>query len=314
MAINSLKALNRDEDAKAGTTKGDGFSIDPELLQEEDDFNTRGSFIPGYWELPEVKEKIQSLADAYKRGDFVPPIVVKVIDGRVFVREGHRRRRAILLAISQGAEIRRIPVVEVKGDEIAQHLLIATANDGEPLSPLDRAVLYARFSRWGWSDAEIASRMNRSVEHVRQGLQMLEMPLELKVMIQMREVAAHYALELYREHGGEKTVLLLNEARDAAAAAALPAGGSTRPKPAKVTKKMLQKQPALGKKVVSAMHASMLTLTSRLDTIKPTGTQDRYILELSRADLEGLYALRDKLAASAGDADQKNPNQQSLLD
>lgn len=88
------------------------------------------------------------LADAYKRGDYVPPIIVKVIDGKVYVREGHRRRRAILLAIEEGADIQFVQVVEHKGDEAEQSLLIATSNDG-PLSPLERAVIYARLANWG---------------------------------------------------------------------------------------------------------------------------------------------------------------------
>lgn len=313
MAINSLKALNAAPETKAQTTKGDLISIDPMLLEEEEDFNTRGSFIPGYWELPKTQAGIRALAEAYKRGDYVPPIIVKVVDGRVLVRDGHRRRRALLLAISEGAEIRRTPVLEHKGDEVAQSLLIGTSNDGEALAPLDRAVLYGRFARWGWTDKEIATRMNRSVEHVRQGHQLLELPMDLKVMIQLGEVAAHYALELYREHGGQKALQLLKQAHgEAAAGAGDPVTGEN-PKPVKITKKMVQKQPALGKKVVKAMHESMLTITSRLDSIKQVGKKDRYILELSQGEVEQLYQLREKLAGMTA-TDEKNPNQQSLLD
>ncbi|WP_228155560.1 hypothetical protein [Klebsiella pneumoniae] len=159
------------------TEKRDGFTISPQLLLEEEGFNTRGAFCENYYERPDIKAGIRVLADAYKRGDYVPPIIVKVIDGKVYVREGHRRRRAILLAIEEGADIQFVQVVEHKGDEAEQSLLIATSNDGLPLSPLERAVIYARLANWGWSDQMIAQRVGRSAEHVRIARALLEMLL-----------------------------------------------------------------------------------------------------------------------------------------
>lgn len=126
----------------------------------------------------------------------------------MYVREGHRRRRAILLAIEEGADIQFVQVVEHKGDEAEQSLLIATSNDGLPLSPLERAVIYARLANWGWSDQMIAQRVGRSAEHVRIARALLEMPLELKRMIQEGSVAATYAQELYNEHGTNAVEIL----------------------------------------------------------------------------------------------------------
>lgn len=319
MAINSLKALNNSPDGKGSTSKGDLISVAPELLLEEEGFNTRGAFMPDYWEREEVKTGIRLLADAYKRGDFVPPIIVKVVDGRVLVRDGHRRRRGLLLAISEGAEIKKVPVIEHRGDEAAQSLLIATSSDGVPLSPLDRAVLYGRFSNWGWSDQEIAERVGRSVEHVRQGLIMLtEFPLELKKMIQSKEVAAHYALELFREHGGKKTLELLEEAKKNQGKLKSDGAGEnadTVNKPIKITKKMVQKKAVLGKKVVTAMHASMLSITSRLEELKKDGPKDRYVMVFTQAEVDELYALREKLASSVEqNGSDQSPSQLSLMD
>jgi ParB family chromosome partitioning protein len=115
-AINSLKSLNKDN---VNLSKTDLFQVDPRIILEEDGFNTRGAYCDDYYDQPEIAAGIRSLADAYKNGNFVPPIIVKVRDGQVFVREGHRRRRAILLAIEEGAQIAKVPVVEHKGDEAA---------------------------------------------------------------------------------------------------------------------------------------------------------------------------------------------------
>lgn len=297
--VNSLKSLNRES---ADVSKSDLFSVAPHLLLEEEGFNTRGAFCEDYYERPDIKDGIRSLADAYKRGDYVPPIIVKVRDGNVFVREGHRRRRAILLAISEGADIRKIQVLEHKGDEAEQTLLIATSNDGLPLTPLEKAVIYGRLANWGWSDQEIAERVGRTAEHVRQAKALLELPLELKQMIQANEVAATYASELFREHG-EAAVQMLKEAKD----------GEGEGKPKKLTRKKVEKKssPKMGKKVVEAMHKSVSSLTKRLDTIKEDG--DTFTLTLTRDDVEELQALREKLAELEGEPEgQASENQQEL--
>ena len=297
--VNSLKSLNRES---ADVSKSDLFSVAPHLLLEEEGFNTRGAFCEDYYERPDIKAGIRSLADAYKRGDYVPPIIVKVRDGNVFVREGHRRRRAILLAISEGADIRKIQVLEHKGDEAEQTLLIATSNDGLPLTPLEKAVIYGRLANWGWSDQEIAERVSRTAEHVRQAKALLELPLELKQMIQANEVAATYASELFREHG-EAAVQVLKEAK----------AGEGEEKPKKLTRKKVEKKssPKMGKKVVEAMHKSVSSLTKRLDTIKEDG--DTFTLTLTRDDVEELQALREKLAELEGEPEgQASENQQEL--
>lgn len=297
--VNSLKSLNRES---ADVSKSDLFSVAPHLLLEEEGFNTRGAFCEDYYERPDIKDGIRSLADAYKRGDYVPPIIVKVRDGNVFVREGHRRRRAILLAISEGADIRKIQVLEHKGDEAEQTLLIATSNDGLPLTPLEKAVIYGRLANWGWSDQEIAERVGRTAEHVRQAKALLELPLELKQMIQANEVAATYASELFREHG-EAAVQMLKEAK----------AGEGEEKPKKLTRKKVEKKssPKIGKKVVEAMHKSVSSLTKRLDTIKEDG--DTFTLTLTRDDVEELQALREKLAELEGEPEGRaSENQQEL--
>lgn len=159
----------------------------------------------------------------------------------MYVREGHRRRRAILLAIEEGADIQFVQVVEHKGDEAEQSLLIATSNDGLPLSPLERAVIYARLANWGWSDQMIAQRVGRSAEHVRIARALLEMPLELKRMIQEGSVAATYAQELYNEHGTNAVEILKRRRKNRPVA-------MTARRPRKTDQKSVEKGPRLGKR------------------------------------------------------------------
>lgn len=287
-AINSLKSLNKGNE---DISKTDLFQVDPRVILEEEGFNTRGMFCDDYYAQPEIAEGIRSLADAYKRGDFVPPIIVKVRDGQVYVREGHRRRRAMLLAIEEGAQIVKVPVIEHKGDEADQTLLICTSNNGLPLTPLERAVVYGRLNGWGWSDQEIANKVGRSAEHVRITRGYLELPIELKKLVQANKVAVTYAAELFKEHGNN-ALDVLNKALD------------EQPKTEtkkKITKKKVQTGPRLGKKVVEQMHKSVSSIASRLDGLEEKG-EGEYTLTLNKEEVDGLLALKEQLAAAEAKA------------
>lgn len=192
-------------------SRADSFWPAPELLVEEEGFNSRGAFAVDYWNRPDVIAHIRGFAESYKAGRFVPPIVVVVRNGDILVRDGAHRRRGLMLAISEGAVIEKILVVEQKGDEAEQAKLVLTANDGRPLSPLERAVQYGKLAAWGWSVARIAKEVNRTSEHVRTTLPLLELPIALKQLIAEDVIKATLAMSLYNEHGN-KAVELVNEA------------------------------------------------------------------------------------------------------
>jgi ParB/RepB/Spo0J family partition protein len=247
MTINNMKVLNR---VSQDVSRSDLFSVSPDMLTEEKGFNVRGVFDEAYFEQPEVEEHIRGLADSYKAGRYVPPIVVQVRNGIPYIRDGMHRRRALMLAISEGAEIKRVQVLEHHGDEAQQTLLLATINDGRPLSPMERAVIYDRLDKWGWTTQEIASSVRRTVKHVSQTLALLDMPIELKRMVQRNEIAATQATELFRQHGDD-AVSMINKARE-------------NTDKGKVTKKDIVQVPRMTKKVQQAVRTHLGTVTARL--------------------------------------------------
>lgn len=201
MAVaNSLRAMR--EQNKDKITKGNLFKADIDIIEEEEGFNTRD------YDRPDVVAHIRKLADAYKAGEQLPPLKVQVKDGRILVREGHCRRRGAKLAISEGAPIRRLPLEEVTGDEIAQSVVIVKSDDGLKLTPVERAAVYARLQGHNLSDAEIAEKVGRTVPHVQQYLAVYSMPLKLKQMISEDKVSMTAALKLYNEKGTDAIEIL----------------------------------------------------------------------------------------------------------
>jgi len=277
MTINNMTVLNR---VSQDVSRSDLFSVSPDMLTEEKGFNVRGVFDEAYFEQPEVEEHIRGMADSYKAGRYVPPIVVQVRNGIPYIRDGMHRRRALMLAISEGAEIKRVQVLEHHGDEAQQTLLLATSNDGRPLSPMERAVIYDRLDKWGWTTQEIASSVRRTVKHVSQTLALLDMPIELKRMVQRNEIAATQAAELFRQHGDD-AVSMINKARE-------------NTDKGKVTKKDIVQVPRMTKKVQQAVRTHLGTVTARLAATEADDTGS-VTLVLDADEAQELLELRGML-------------------
>jgi len=277
MTINNMTVLNR---VSQDVSRSDLFSVSPDMLTEEKGFNVRGVFDEAYFEQPEVEEHIRGMADSYKAGRYVPPIVVQVRNGIPYIRDGMHRRRALMLAISEGAEIKRVQVLEHHGDEAQQTLLLATINDGRPLSPMERAVIYDRLDKWGWTTQEIASSVRRTVKHVSQTLALLDMPIELKRMVQRNEIAATQAAELFRQHGDD-AVSMINKARE-------------NTDKGKVTKKDIVQVPRMTKKVQQAVRTHLGTVTARLAATEADDTGS-VTLVLDADEAQELLELRGML-------------------
>ncbi|MDZ5605181.1 hypothetical protein SJI00_20630 [Pseudomonas sp. RP23018S] len=323
--------------------RGDGWKVDPLLLLEEEGYNARGAFAVDYWNRPDVIAHIRGFAESYKAGRSVPPITVEVRDGDIYVRDGAHRRRGLLLALQEGAQIELVEVVESKGDEVEQAKLVLTANDGRPLTRLERAVQYGKFQKWGWTIGAIAKEFNRTHEHVRSTLPLLDLPFELKQMIAEDVCSASLALDVYDQHGTKAVEIIKNAANqkgdqsqaeeDKVLELALgglteglgnseqapssdvdsqssepetPAAPAQPPRKPRVTSKDLNKAgPKISKKTVHFVHKSFETLQKSIDNI--SRENDYFVMKLSADEVELLKQMKSQLAASGGSVDPQQP-------
>lgn len=281
--INSLRAYH--EANKDAVNKGNSYSVPPAALEEVPGFNVRD------YNDPDVVAHIRALADAYARGDFIPPIVVRVEEGRLLVREGHCRRRALLLAIEEGAQIERTNVIEHRGDEVQQSLLILTSNQGLQVKPLERAEIYRRLHVWGKSVDEIARSIGRSATHVAQWLQLIELPIALKERIRADEISPTAALELYQKKGAAAVAIVESAVKDAKES------GRSR-----VTTKNLSSGPRLTKQVVASMGTHFLALGERLERAVADTDSDTVSVELTIEEAKQILELRAKVQGEASPA------------
>ncbi len=202
----SLKAYQRSNKENDTVSRSDKFLVDPRDILVREDFNVRELDNISDMSLEEYNDYVDGLAQAYRDGRYVPAIVVRVIDGKIYVSEGHTRHKGMMRAIEvYGADLKRVQVDEFKGNDAEEIALIATSQNNRKLKPLELARVYVRLEKQGWSDKEIAQKMIKSVPHVIQTKVFDTMPDELKNMVNRDEIAVQAAMDLYDAHGSKAT-------------------------------------------------------------------------------------------------------------
>lgn len=169
-------------------------------------------------------------------------------EDRIYVYAGQHRFHGALLAISEGAQIDRLPIVIDEAKSVNRANLIyagITTNDGEKLTPLQLAEKVVELQELGEPNATICQRLNITDQTIRDVLLLAKAPAALHKLVRDKVVSSTLAIDEIRAHGGEKALERLQNA-----AAQVKAGGK-----AKVTKKALAKSAAY--KVTDA-HAKQL--------------------------------------------------------
>ncbi|RKP46664.1 ParB/RepB/Spo0J family partition protein [Pararobbsia silviterrae] len=189
---------------------------------------------------PLDKDRVRHVANLIKANGFdrKSPLgcIVKKIGGEdlIFVYAGQHRYHAVLLAIKEGAEIDRVPIVIDDAKTVNRANMIVAGvvdNDSEKLSPLDLALAIVELRALDVDDSTIRERLNITDQTVRDVLLLADAPKEIHKLVRDKTIAGTLAIEEIRKHGPEKACDRL-----VAAASKAKAEGK-----AKVTKKALPK-------------------------------------------------------------------------
>ncbi len=197
----SLKAVSRND--KENFSRGDKFSVNPRSLIIREGYNVRN--------LDEMTDEdragydayVDALAVAYATGQTVPSIIVRVIDGKVVVSEGHTRHKGMMRAIEvYGASLERVTVEEFKGNDAQERALMATSQNNRKLRALELAKVYKGLAdEDGMSDEEIAKMVGQTVDHVTRYKAYATMPAELQSFVNLNRMSVTVAMELFTKHG-----------------------------------------------------------------------------------------------------------------
>jgi ParB family chromosome partitioning protein len=164
----------------------------------------------------EYDAHIRELADSIKAEGFyqdkpLAGYVAREGDTQIiYLTDGHCRLAATLLAISEGAEIPRLPMVVSSQGTSMEDLTVALVktNTGKPLTPYEIGVVCKRLSRFGWEVSQIATRLNIGSAYVEGLLLLVSAPTEVRNMVQKGQVSATMAIQALRTKGDGALAML----------------------------------------------------------------------------------------------------------
>jgi ParB family chromosome partitioning protein len=161
------------------------YNVDPNKIEVEPDWNVRTNF------------EIDDLIESIKENGIITPIhlVKRMSDGKLVLRNGERRLRAVLEANKQGAAIGKIPaLIYKKGLTDEESLALQfTANDGEPWTPLEEAEICKRFRNWGWTQEQTAKKLGKSQAFVSQRLELVKLTPEAQQALEDKKITLQQA-------------------------------------------------------------------------------------------------------------------------
>jgi len=159
------------------------------------------------------KAHIRWIADSIKSEGFyqdepLSGYVQKEADGTqsIIVYGGHSRLAGARMAISEGAQLNRLPVVVSMDGLNMEDITVSfmRGNGGKNLTYYETAVVCSRLVKMGLDLDVIAKRTGlNSVPLVKNRLALMTAPLKLRMMVANEEMAATLAIELLAKHGSK---------------------------------------------------------------------------------------------------------------
>lgn len=196
--------------ADANATRRDLWFIPVEKLKAIPGFNVRVRNAAFQAHVRNIADSI--LADGFKaEHPLAGYVATENGENVIHYYDGHCRYEAVQLAIAEGAEIKRLPVVVAQAGTTLEDLTVSLvrSNSGKQLTPYETALVCKRLLSYGWETVEIARRLCMTPQYVNALLQLAAAPMELRRMVIDDRVAARTALDALRDHGENALEFLL---------------------------------------------------------------------------------------------------------
>jgi len=145
-------------------------------------------------------------------------------DGKIYLREGFRRMRAVNLALKAGKKIERIPVIldERKMSEEERTLEFLINNDGKPFTMLEQSEVIKQLLNFGLKVTEVVSRTGKARGYIENLILLANAPAKIREYIKSGKISAHAVIQIMQAIKGDEAKLI--EEVEAAIKAAKEAG------------------------------------------------------------------------------------------
>lgn len=119
-------------------------------------------------------------------------------DGKVILREGFRRMRAVKLALEKGKKIERVPVIieERPMSEEERTLEFLINNDGKPFTMLEQSEVVRRLLNFEWKVADIVRKTGKARGYIENLIMLTKVPMKIQNYIKEGKISAHAVIQI----------------------------------------------------------------------------------------------------------------------
>ncbi len=170
-------------------------------------------------EYGEINELMESIVQNGLRN----PLKAYMKDGRIILREGFRRMRAVNLALKAGKKIERVPVIldERHLSEEERTLEFLINNDGKPFTMLEQSEVVKQLLKHGLKTTEVVTRTGKARGYIENLIMLGSVPTKIREYIKANKISAHAVIQILQAIKGDEAKLIaaVEEAINAAKAA-----------------------------------------------------------------------------------------------
>lgn len=141
-------------------------------------------------------------------------------DGKVMLREGFRRMRAVKMALEKGKPIERVPVIieDRPMSEEERTLEFLINNDGKPFTMLEQSEVIRRLLNFEWKVTDIVKKTGKARGYIENLILLAKAPVKVQNFIKEGKISAHAVIQIMQAVKGdpEKAVKEIENAIQAA--------------------------------------------------------------------------------------------------
>ncbi len=189
------------ENKTAETTvlKDNYLMVSPSLIVADEQINPRSE----YGDIEELMNSIlengiRNPLKGYKNGD------------KIILKDGHRRMRAVNLALTKGHKIERVPVIIEQGalNDEERTLEFLIYNDGKPLTMLEQSEVIKRLLNFGWKTTDVVKKTGKARGYIENLIMLTKTSMKVQHHIKEGKISApHFFSEKCRKCSNFRTVV-----------------------------------------------------------------------------------------------------------